>query len=89
VFAGPVGTGELVATSAVKSFTQKTVGCPNSSAPVDEIELVTTGGTTLRYDSTAGQFIQNWATPKKPGACYVVTMTTQDGSSLSANFMLK
>ena len=52
-------------------------------------ELTTTGGTTLRYDSVAGQFIQNWQTPKKPGACYTVTMTTLDRSSISANFKLK
>jgi hypothetical protein len=80
---------ELTSTSAVKSFTQKAVTCPNSSATVDEIEFTTTGGTALRYDSTAGQFIQNWATPKKPGTCYTVTMTTQDGSTTSANFILK
>jgi hypothetical protein len=50
---------------------------------------VSTGGTSLRYDSTAGQFIQNWQTPKKPGTCYTTTMTTQDGSTISANFILK
>jgi hypothetical protein len=80
---------ELTATSAVKSFIQKQVACPGSSAPTDAIEITTAGGTSLRYDSTAGQFIQNWATPKKPGTCWNVTMTTQDDSQVSANFMLK
>jgi len=75
------GSTELTNTSSVKSFTLKTVSCPGSTAPTDEIELVTTGGTALRYDSTAGQFIQNWQTPKKPGTCYTTTMTTQDGTS--------
>ena len=51
--------------------------------------MVTTGGTTLRYDSTAGQFIQNWQTPKAAGTCYLVTMWTDDGSSLLTNFKLK
>ena len=51
--------------------------------------MVTTGGTSLRYDGTAGQFIQNWQTPKTAGSCYIVTMTTDDGSSISANFKLK
>jgi hypothetical protein len=83
------GATELTATSAVKSFTVKTIACPGSSAMVDEVELVTTGGTSLRYDATAGQFVQNWQTPKKPGTCYAVTMTTQDGSALSANFLLR
>jgi hypothetical protein len=80
---------ELTSTSAIKSFTQKLVTCPGGNAITDAVEFVTTGGTSLRYDSTAGQFIQNWATPKQPGACYVVTMTTQDGSFISANFKLK
>jgi hypothetical protein len=83
------GSTELTNTSSVKSFTQKTVACPGASAATDEIEIVSTGGTSLRYDSTAGQFIQNWQTPKKPGTCYTTTMTTQDGSTISANFILK
>ena len=49
---------------------------PRRSAAADDIELVTTGGTILRYDTTGGQFIQNWQTPKSAGACYRVTMTT-------------
>lgn len=83
------GTQELTATSAVKSFTVKAVTCPGSSAPADAVEFVTTGGTSLRYDVTGGQFVQNWQTPKKPGTCYAVTMTTQDDSSITANFQLK
>lgn len=55
----------------------------------DDVELTTTGGTSLRYDFTAGQFIQNWQTPKAPGSCYRVTTTTADGSQLSAMFKLK
>ena len=80
---------ELTSVSAVKSFTATAVTCPGSSAVTDAIELTTTGGTSLRYDSTSGQFIQNWQTPKKPGTCAVVTMTAQDGSTISANFMLR
>jgi hypothetical protein len=83
------GSTELTNTSSIKSFTQKSVACPGASADTDEIEIVTTGGTSLRYDSTARQFIQNWQTPKKPGTCYVTTMTSQDGSTVSANFKLK
>jgi hypothetical protein len=85
VFAGAT---ELTATSAIKSFVQTKIACDGSS-PTDEIEVVTTGGTSLRYDATAGQFIQNWQTPKQPGTCYRVTMTTQDGSFLTAFFKLK
>jgi len=81
---------ELTSTSSVvKGFTVKGATCPGASEPTDDIELTTTGGTSLRYDATAGQFIQNWQTPKKPGACYEVTVTTLDNSSRSALFKLK
>jgi hypothetical protein len=82
------GSTELTATSAIMSFTQKQVTCGTSTA-TDEVEVTTTGGTTLRYDATAGQFIQNWQTPKKPGTCYQVTMTSSDGTQTSALFKLK
>ena len=54
-----------------------------AAAQLDDIEILSTGGTALRYDTTAGQFIYNWQTPKKAGFCYVVTITLTDGSSLS------
>lgn len=82
------GATELTATSVVQSFVQTRITC-DTSATLDEIEVTTTGGTSLRYDATAGQFIQNWQTPKQAGACYRVTMTTQDGSSLVALFKLR
>ncbi|MFC7596373.1 PxKF domain-containing protein, partial [Terrabacter sp. GCM10028922] len=82
------GDTELTNTSAVKSFTAKGISC-STSAVLDDIELTTTGGTSLRYDSTGGQFIQNWQTPKTVGSCIQVTMTAQDNSSLVAYFKLK
>jgi hypothetical protein len=85
VFAGAT---ELTATSVVTSFVPTKVAC-EGGAPTDDIEFTTTGGTSLRYDATAGQFVQNWLTPKQAGLCYRVTMTTQDGSSLVAFFRLK
>lgn len=80
---------ELTSTSAVQGFVVKGVTCPGANATTDDIELVTTGGTNLRYDTTGGQFIQNWQTPKRAGSCYSVTMTTLDGSSTTAGFILK
>ncbi|WP_169581159.1 MULTISPECIES: HYR domain-containing protein [Microbacterium] len=82
------GSTELTATSAILSFVQKKVTC-GTTVGTDDIEFTTTGGTALRYDTTGGQYIQNWQTPKLPGACYIVTMTTQDGSTISASFKLK
>jgi hypothetical protein len=82
--------GELTDISVVDTFTATPVKCPNGTLTTDAIEILSTGGTTLRYDGTGGQFIQNWQTPKKPGACYDVTMTTDDGTSLPvAHFQLK
>jgi hypothetical protein len=85
VFAGAT---ELTNTEVVKSFVQTKITC-DGSAPQDDIEITTTGGTSLRYDVPGGQFIQNWQTPRAAGSCYRVTMTTQDGSSLVAFFKLK
>jgi hypothetical protein len=85
------GTTELTSTSAVSSISAKQVNCAAFNGdPVDEIEyLAPTGGTSLRYDATAGQFIYNWATPKKANTCYSLTMTATDGSTLTAYFKLR
>ena len=85
-----IGSAEITEVATLgASFTVKPVTCPGAGAPTDDVELTTTGGTTFRYDASGGQFIQNWQTPKKAGACYEVTATTADGSSLSALFKLK
>ncbi len=62
------------------------VAC-DTQAQVDAIEVPSSGATTLRYDSAAGQFIQNWKTPTGAG-CYKATMTAADGSSISAFFKM-
>jgi len=82
------GTTELTSTADVKSLAAQQIVC-DAGANVDEIEVVATGGTSLRYDTSGGQFIYNWQTPKKAGNCYRVTMTTQDLSTLVAYFKLK
>jgi hypothetical protein len=81
-------TTELTYVTDVKSFTYAETAC-NTNAITDEIETTATGGTGLRYDPVAGQFIYNWKTPKTPGKCYRMTMTTIDGSTLMAYFKLK
>ena len=85
VFAGPT---ELTDTSVVTSLKQQQVACTGGSEDSVE-ELAPTGGTTLRYDTTGGQFVYNWQTPKLPGKCYRVTVGTADGSSLVAGIKLK
>ncbi|HWU22576.1 MAG TPA: YDG domain-containing protein, partial [Nocardioides sp.] len=62
------------------AFSVSTVAC-NTTAPVDAVEVTTTGSTSLRYDTTGGQYIQNWKTPSTVG-CYAVKVTTVDGSTV-------
>jgi hypothetical protein len=81
-------TNERSDAAAIKSFTQQEIAC-SGAALQDDIELYTTGGTSLRYDSVARQFVQNWQTPRTAGKCYRVVMTTLDGSTMQAFFMLK
>ena len=69
------GSTELTDTSAVQSFTRRrSAARRNRHRGCDR--GVTTGGTSLRYDTTGGQFIQNWKTPTGAGTCYTATMTS-------------
>jgi hypothetical protein len=71
------------------TFSAKQVTCTGGAVQDAVEQFSTTGKTELRYDSTGQQWIQNWATPKSgAGSCYKVTMTTADGSPLSALFKL-
>ena len=80
------GGGQIGDLAAVTSFTTQAVVCvPMLSDP---IQFTTTGGTSLRYDALAGQFIQNWKTPATKG-CVRTTLTLADGSQMSALFLLK
>ncbi len=76
-----VDSTELTNPADVSGFSAAPITCPSGSVTTDPIEVTATGATALRYDSIAGQFVYNWQTPKKPGNCYQVTMTTADGSS--------
>jgi hypothetical protein len=82
------GSTELTDIASIKSLTYAQTSC-DATATTDEIETTVSGGTSLRYDAVAGQFIYNWKTPGSAGKCYRVTMTTMDGSSLVAYFKLK
>lgn len=73
------GSTERKDTAAVASLKYATTSC-DAAATSDEVEAIATGGTSLRYDATAGQFIYNWQTPKGVG-CYRVTVQIADGSS--------
>ena len=89
------GSTEFTTTDKIASFKVGKVPCGALDTTLtDDIELYSTGQTVLRYDSTGGQFIQNWQVPKTSatapaGSCYAATMTTLDGSSLTAYFKTK
>ncbi|GGM79855.1 family 43 glycosylhydrolase [Dactylosporangium sucinum] len=71
---------------ALVTMNVKQVSC-DASAPTSEVETLSTGNTTLTYNG--GHFRYNWKTPANPGACYEVSATTADGSSLTARFKLR
>lgn len=75
---------ELTTTQAIgATLTVRNIPCA-TGAPEDPIDVLATNATELRYDLTAGQFIQSWKTPTGAGLCAAVTITTADGSSLTA-----
>jgi hypothetical protein len=84
------GTTELTNPDVVATFQAIKTNCLTGAAlGTDEIEQYTSGQTVLRYDSTGGQFIQNWQTPKGAGICYQVVLTLDDGSTIKAYFKSK
>jgi hypothetical protein len=84
-FAGETELMDLAAVNQPLMATQAVC----ESTETDDIELLSTGGTSLSYDATTGQFVYKWQTPKKAGYCYVLTVTLKDGTSGSARFRLK
>ena len=78
----------VTALSVVRSTTYQSVTC-GSLGNGTSIPLTTTaaGNSSLRYDSTANQFIYDWATPPTPG-CYELIVTLDSQQTLTAFFNL-
>jgi hypothetical protein len=81
---------EITSTTAVAAGWPKAtkMNC-STSAVEDLVETTSTGGTSLRYDTTGAQFIYNWQTPKQPGTCWTLDVKFADGAVKSASFKLK
>jgi hypothetical protein len=82
VFAGTV---EATSTSIIAPISLKQYNC-DPNAALDAIEIIATGGTSLRYDTAAGQYVYNWQTPRTKGICYQVAVSTIDGATVIAQF---
>ena len=81
------GTKELIDTGLVKLSASK-VPC-SSAGQVDDIEVLASGSTVLRYDTAAGQFQYNWKLPTGAGTCYELKMSPEGGRDVTALFKLK
>jgi hypothetical protein len=81
--------GNFVGTLAAVAglFVQQTSCGAFTSEPTDAEDAATTGGTSLRYDSDANQYVFNWATPATPG-CYALFLELESGETFPAYFRL-
>jgi hypothetical protein len=83
--------GNYVA-NAVNGTTISTVkvACTTFSTDTgDAIDTTATGGTSLRYDSTANQYVYNWQTPTTKSTCYRLTINLPGGQKMIAAFQMK
>ena len=82
-------TGAFVTTlAAIKSVTYQSVTCGSFTGTTVPLSTTAAGSSSLRYDTTANQYVYNWATPNVPG-CYTLTVAFDTGQSFTADFSLR
>lgn len=82
--------GQFVTTlTAVQSVGSAAAPCTSGPASILD-QADTSGGSGLRYDLIANQYLFNWQTASAwTGTCRVFVLTLDDGSTHTANFTLK
>jgi hypothetical protein len=84
VFAGET---ELTSLESIVGVLQTQVSC-GAALFVGETTIVSSSkNNPLSYQG--GQLVAKWDAPSQPGTCWIVSVVTADGSSLSATFKLK
>ena len=83
------GGAPVRALSAVAGMTYQTTACSAfGGASTAPLEAESTGGTELRYDAVADQYVYNWQTPGTAG-CYTLLLTLDSGQVQRAYFDLR
>ncbi|MBI2782095.1 MAG: PxKF domain-containing protein [Chloroflexi bacterium] len=86
VFAGAT---ELTSLDAVSMLLQTSVACGTFVPLALPTIALSTKGSSLRYDTSVGQYLAKWDVPSAAGTCWLVSLGTADGSSLRATFQVK
>jgi hypothetical protein len=76
-------TGAEITSTAGLTVRIIKIQCTSGVLESDDIAPAT-GSTSLRYDTTEGQFIFNWAVPKGANICYEAYVQTADGATQMA-----
>jgi hypothetical protein len=76
-------------TGVVTSITYAPVDCTSGEPTGAARPAASAGGSSLRWDPEAGQFVFTWKTPATGAACVELTVTLADGSSYGADFRFR